>query len=66
MGGGREGTPKMPWSPRGTDYPVGPVVKDTGTSVSFSCSFKLNVSQENVSKLLERAWAGGEEGESET
>lgn len=59
MGGGGEGTLKVPWAPGGTDYPGGPVVKGIGSSVSFFCSFKLNLNQENVSKLLERAWAEG-------
>lgn len=64
VGEGGEGTLQMPWSPRGTDYPRGPAVKGTGSTVFFSCCFKLNLNQENVSKLLEKAWAevgGGDE-----
>lgn len=61
VGGGGEGTLKLPWSLRGTDNPEGPVVKGIGSSVSFSCSFKLNLNQGNVSKLLERAWNEGGE-----
>lgn len=62
VSGGGEGPLKVPWSLGGADNPEGPVVKGIGSSGSFFCSFKLNLNQENVSKLLERAWNEGGEG----
>lgn len=57
VGGGGERTLKTFWTPGSTDYPGGPVAKGIGSSVFFSCIFELNLNQENVLKLLGRAWA---------